>query len=162
MSFFVNAVQGEAFKWVVDYFQGRNIRIQSSNPPSSIIAEFGSWFTMYPGNAKGNVNAQLMKRDNGTYINLNFDFSSYYASGLSMGVILSVAAFVFFNLFLTNVLHTATIPAVLQFYAVALSFGCVLIMALGLGYDVSKTRRNFLEEFNMFIQSLASKKTSLN
>jgi len=158
-SFFVSAPQEEAFRLVMDYFTGRQMRVLASDSPSYIKAEFGSWFSMFPGNAEGNVEAKLVKRNGGSYVNLNFRFFLYYLIGLSIAIIGTLIFYVIIEwLATTNALTNPNFPAAAPWFVLGTSgtlFGTIILL---LGYDVSKTRRNFIEEFNMFIQSLASKK----
>jgi uncharacterized membrane protein YidH (DUF202 family) len=159
MSFFINAVQEDAFRSVVDYFKGRNMKIIASNSTSYAVAEFGSWFSMFPGNAKGNVEARLVKRNGGSYVNLNFSFFLYYLGGLLIGVIGATIIYGFIEwLATTNPLRNTNFPAAAPWFALSNSVICIIGVILLLAYDVSKTRKNFIEEFNMFVQSLASKK----
>jgi hypothetical protein len=161
MSFFIDAVQVDAFGWVMDYFKGRNMKIIASNSPSYIKAEFGSWFSMYPGNAKGNVEVKLVKRNGGTYVNPNFSFLLYYLIGLIIAVIAALILSVFVEwLAIANPLNRelGDFPAIAPWLALGQSGLVICIALLLLGYDASKTRRNFIEEFNIFVQSLASKK----
>ena len=46
LSFFVDAPQEEAFQLVMDYFNGRSMKIVASNSPSYVGAEFGSWVAL--------------------------------------------------------------------------------------------------------------------
>ena len=148
MSFFVNASQEEAFHLVMDYFTGRHFKVHTSNPPSYIKAEFGSWISFETsGNAKGEVEANLVKRNSGSYINLDLSFGKEYITNAMMLVVaVSVTLVIFDGL-------GFDFPFILSMllFEVAILLGFV-------GYAVSKTRRRIIEEFNMFIQSLASKK----
>lgn len=146
MSFFVSAPQ-EAFRLVMDYFTGRHMKILTSNSPSYIKAEIGAWFSMSLGNEKGEVEAEIVKRNGGSYVNLNFSFLLTYVYGLLIAFIPAVITYI--------VLKSVPIPIWFVLGNSLLSF--LLVMGI-IGYDVSKTRRYFIEEFNMFIQSLASKK----
>jgi len=54
------------------------MKILTSNPPSYIRAEFGSLASMSPDNSKGEVEISIVKRNGGSYVNLNFSFSLEY------------------------------------------------------------------------------------
>jgi hypothetical protein len=147
MSFFVNASQKEAFRLVMDYLTGRRMTISTSSPPSYIEAEFGSLVSLSLDNAKGKVKLNVAKSNGGAYANLNLDFSLEYLAALAVTII--------------GVLITYTYYGMLEipFSFTLLIMLSIVILVWGLiGYSVSLTRRKFIEEFNMFIQSLASKK----
>ena len=58
----------------MDYFTSKHMKILTSNSPSYIRAEFGSWTSMSLDNAKGEVEAEIKERNDGSYSNLNFSF----------------------------------------------------------------------------------------
>lgn len=159
MSFFLNASQEEAFSCVMDYFTGRHMKILTSNSPSYIRARFGPWFSMSFGNAQGEVEANITKRNGGSYVNLNLNFLIEYFGNLIFAIIGAAIIFVFMEwLATTNPLEKTDFPSVAPWLALGLSvISFCLVMAV-VGYNVSLTRRRFIEEFNMFMQSLASKK----
>jgi hypothetical protein len=86
MSIFVNAPEQEAFHLITDYFASKRMKIVSSNPPSYIRAEFGSWTSISLDNAKGEVEAEITERNGGSYANLNFNFFKEYMSALMIAI----------------------------------------------------------------------------
>jgi len=147
MSFFVNASEEEAFRLVMDYFEGRRMKILTSNAPSYIRAQFGSWVSMSPSNSKGEVEINTVKRNGGSYVNLNFDFSKEYLAAL---IVTTIGAIV--TLIVYGVLEIE------PWFTLVVILAIVAIVGGIVGYSVSATRRSVIEEFNMFIQSFASKK----
>ena len=147
MSFFVNASQEEAFRLVMDYFTGRRMNIPTSSSPSYIEAEFGSLISLSLDNAKGKVKLNVVKSNGGAYANLNLDFSLEYLTALAVTII--------------GVLITYTYYGMLEIpfsYTLLIIFSIVILVWVLVGYSVTLTRRKIIEEFNMFVQSLASKK----
>ncbi len=155
MSFFVNASQEEAFRLVMDYVEGRNMKILTSNSPSYVKVRFGSWTSWGFDNTMGVVETKIAKKDGGSYLNLYFGFRSLYlvvlVSTIFMALLFSVFAWAQTMTqgvdFLWGMMWTTLI--------VSIYFGLIGTIA---AYSTSKTRRRIIEEFNMFIQSLASKK----
>ncbi len=161
LSLFIGASQEEAFRSVMDYFTSRRMRILTSNSPSYIRAELGAWVSMFMGNAKGEVEATIVKRDSGSYINLNFSFLKEYLADLILSVVVTfllyVIPFVVTLGYPSEIVQTAQgwLYMIVTLMAILL-FGFALGIA---GYNASKTRDKSMQEFNMFIQSLATKKT---
>jgi hypothetical protein len=62
------------------------MKILSSNSPSYIRAEFGSWTSMSLDNAKGEVEAEIKERNGGCYSNLNFSFFKEYLFALIIAI----------------------------------------------------------------------------
>jgi uncharacterized membrane protein len=148
MSFFVNASQEEAFRLVMDYFNGRRMKILSSNSPSYIRAKFGKVLALETsGNAKGEAKTNIMKRNGGSYVNLDLDFFEYYLTSFVATAIFAVVAVIIYQMLeLPFWLSLIILPTM------------ALVALVGAGYSVSNTRKRITQEFNMFIQSLASKK----
>mgnify|MGYP001057670560 CR=1 FL=1 len=159
MSIFVNTSQEEAFHFVMDYFTGRRMKVLTSNSPSYIRAEFGSWTSISPSNEKGVVEVSVMKRNGGSYVNLNFNFFETYLMALIVTIIGAFATYGFmWWLVVVNPLQRAIVPSGANFLILMpIALFCALMIAV-LGYTVSLTRRRFIEEFNMFMQSLHAKK----
>ena len=159
MSFFVNTPQEEAYRLVMDYFKGRRMKILTSNSPSYVRARFGAWVSMSFGNAQGEVEANIPKKDGGSYVNLNLNFLIEYLGNLMLAIIgVVIIHVIMWWLATTNPLEKPDFPAVAPWFALWLSVISFLLVMGVAGYNVSLTRRRFMEEFNMFIQSLASKR----
>ena len=163
MSLFVN-VSEEAFRLMMDYFTSKHMKILTSNSPSYIRAEFGSWTSMSLDNAKGEVEAEIMERNGGSYTNLNFSFFKEYLFALIIaisGTLLLCAVMWWRATRDMSRINPADVGNFL-FKASLITVGLSAVMfvvAIGLVvYSTSITRRRLIEEFNMFIQSLPSKK----
>lgn len=159
MSWFVNASQEESFRLLMDYFTGRHMKILTSNPPSYIKAESGSWTTISPGNAKGDVEADIRRRDGESYVILNLNFLKEYLMALIAAIIGALFIYgVMWWLVIVNPLQRVIDPLEWNFLAIIVVL-LYLALAIGyLGYNTLLTRRRFMEEFNMFAQSLSAKK----
>ena len=147
MSFFVNAPQEETFQLMTDYFKGRGMKILTSGSPSYIKAECGSWTSISFDNSKGEVEINVVKADGGSYTNLNFHFSLEYLAALAVTIIGLIAIYIIYTIL--------EIPSSFALVVILV----VAVLAIGItGYSVSLTRSKFIEEFNMFVQSLSAKK----
>ena len=131
----------------MDYFNGRRMKILTSNPPSYIRAEFGSLASMSPDNSKGEVDISIVKRNGGSYVNLNFSFSLEYLAAFTVTIIGALIAYIIYTMLEIPFQFTLLVILVMVAFVVGI-----------IGYSVSATRRKFIEEFNMFIQSLAPKR----
>lgn len=155
MSFFVNASQEEAFGLVMDYLEGRRMKILTSNPPSYIRARIGTWASSF-ASSPGEVEFNITKRNGGSYVNLNFNFLTAYLGGLLVAIIGALIIFIF----TIRLPTTNPLKVIAPWFALGFS-GIVFFLYMGvIEYDASQTRKRFIEEFNMFIQSLVSKKTN--
>ncbi len=165
MSLFLDAPESEAFRSVKDYFTGRHFRILASNPPSHIQAEIGSWTSVSFGNSKGKVEANLVKRNGGTYVNLDFSFRKEYLAGIAAFVIGTVLIYGTM-LLVGNSTTVGLTPSARSEYLLLANYivlGLIfiyLVITFGIiEYSARKTRRTFIEEFNIFTQSLVSKRS---
>jgi len=136
------------------------MRILTSNSPSYIRTEFGSWVSMSLGSAKGEVEVNITKRDSGSYVNLTFSFLKEYILALIAAIIGALIMYVVVWAILSG--YPSEIVEIVQSSINMLILGGIILMfgvVMGLsGYNTSRTRKRFIEEFNMFMQSLASKK----
>lgn len=131
----------------MDYFNGRPMKVIASNPPSYIKAEFGSWTAMVLDNAKGEVTARIVKRNGGSYANLNLSFALEYFSALLLTIVGAISTYIFYDLL--------RIPSMWALFVILIE----VVMIWGIvRSSASLTRRKFIEEFNMFIQSVSAKK----
>jgi len=146
LSFFVNAPQEEAFQLMTDYFNGRDMRILTSNSPSYVKADFGSWTSISLNNAKGEVKVDLAKANRGSYANLHFSFSSEYLVGSAVTMFFAAATYIIY----------AILEIPIWFALFVMLIEVIFVVGI-IGYSVSLTRKKFIEEFNMFLQSLAPK-----
>ena len=164
MSLFVNASEQEAFRLMMDYFTSKRMKILTSNSPSYIRAEFGSWTSLSLDNARGEVEAEIKERNGGSYSNLNFSFfkEHLFALIIAISIILLLCVIMWWR-------ATRDMPRInpadignFLFKVNLITFGLSAIMfAVVIGlvvYSTSITRRRFIEEFNMFMQSLPSQK----
>lgn len=155
LSLFINATQEETFRLVTDYVEGRNMKILASNSPSYVRARFGSWTSVSLDNAVGVIETKISKKNGGSYLFLHFGFRGEYLGVLVATMVLAVIQSIFAwaqalaqrGDFLLGMMWNTLIVSV--FFAVA---GTIV------AYSTSKTRRRIIEDFNIFMQSLASKK----
>ena len=131
----------------MDYFNGRRMKVLTSNTPSYIRAEFGSLASMSLDNSKGEVEISIVKRNGGSYVNLNFSFSLEYLAAFTVTIIGALITYIIYTMLEIPFQFTLLVILVMVAFVVGI-----------IGYSVSATRRKFVEEFNMFIQSLAPKK----
>lgn len=155
MSWFVGSSQEETFRSLMDYFTGRHMKILTSNPPSCIKAESGSWTSVSSGNAKGDVETDIRKRDGGSYVILNLNFLKEYLMALTAAIIGALFIYgVMWWLVIANPLQRTIDPVEWNFLSIIVVL-LYLALSIGyLGYNTLLTRRRFMEEFNMFVQSL--------
>lgn len=155
MSWFLSASQEETFRLLMDYFGVRHMKILTSNPPSYIRAESGSWASVSPGNAKGDVEADIRKRNGGSYVILNVNFFKEYRMALIAAIIGALFIYgVMWWLVIENPLQRTINPVEWNFHAITVVL-LYLALSIGyLGYNTLLTRRRFMDEFNMFAQSL--------
>jgi len=133
----------------MDYFNGRHMKILTSNSPSYIRVEFGSWLALETfGNEKGEAEANITKSNAGSYVNLDLDFLKVYL--VSFAVFLPMVAVV-----MVVVYQVLGIPFQ---YSLIVPLILLIVALAGVEYSVSTTRKRFMEEFNMFMQTLTSKK----
>ena len=164
MSLFVNVPEQEAFLLITDYFASKRMKIVTSNSPSYIRAEFGSWTSMSLDNAKGEVEVEITARNGGSYTNLNFSFFKEYMSTLIIAIFGTLILCVIMwwratrDVSRINPADVGNFLFKVSLITVGLS-AVMFVVAIGLVvYSTSLTRRRFIEEFNTFIQSLPSKK----
>jgi len=164
MSLFVNVPEEETFRLITDCFASKRMKILIANPPSYIRAEFGSWTSISLDNAKGEVEAEIKERNGGSYANLNFNFFKEYLSALMIAILGTLLLCVVMWWRATRDMSRIN-PADMENFLFKLSLitvglsAVMFVVAIGLvGYSIALTRRRFIEEFNMFIQSLPSKK----
>ncbi len=162
MSWYTNSSQQETYQTVKDYLAGRRYKILVSNSPSYVRAAFGSYLAMSLSTvtAKGEIEASIMKSNDGSYVDFNFDFTKGYLAGFIsaiLGALVCYAGAYWGNTFnLSNVPSWAIGDASRTFNAIMIGvmfFVFVILMSLE-GYYVSRTRRRFIQEFNMFAHSL--------
>ncbi|NWG10839.1 hypothetical protein HXY33_03685 [Candidatus Bathyarchaeota archaeon] len=165
MSLFVNASEQEAYLFITDYFASKHMKIVTASPPSRIRAEFGSWTSMALDNAKGEIEVEITTKNNGgSYTNLNFSFRKEHTLAWMMAIFatLILCGMMWWRTSLDiariNPANTASFLFEVGLITVGLS-AIMFAVAIGLvAYSTSATRKRFIEEFNIFIQSLRSKK----
>jgi hypothetical protein len=164
MSLFVNVSEEEAFRSMMDYFTSKHMKIIASNSPSYIRAEFGSWTSMSLDNANGEVEVEITGKNGGSYAHLDFTFFKEYLAALIIAIFGTLLLCVIMWWRATRDMPRINPANVGNFLLKInlITFGVSAIMfaiAIGLvAYSTSLTRKRFIEEFNVFVQSLASKK----
>ena len=164
MSLFVNVSEEEAFHSLMKYFTSKHMKIMASNSPSYIRAGFGSWTSLSLDNANGEVEVEITGKNGGSYANLSLSFLKEYMLALIVAVFGTLFLCVIMWWRATNDLPRID-PADVGSFLLKINlitFGLSVVMfvvAIGVvGYSVSLTRKRFIEEFNVFMQSLPSKK----
>jgi hypothetical protein len=164
MSLFANVPQQETFRLITDWFASKRMKILIARPPSYIKAEFGSWTSISFDNAKGEVEAEITERDDGTYVDLNFSFFKEYLSALLIAVFatLALCVIMWFR-------ATADIPlispanvenVILRMSLITVGLSAVMFAAaIGIvGYGTALTKRKLIDQFKAFVQSLPFQK----
>ncbi len=146
MSWFINSSPEMTYRLLMDYFDGRHMKVKTSDPPSRIKAGFGSWTDMVLDNAKGEVTARIVKRNGGSDVNLDFDFALEYYPALLLTIAGVAATYMFYALLRVSPTWALSVMLI----EVVVVWGIVL-------YSISLTKRKLLEGLNMFIQSLSTK-----
>jgi hypothetical protein len=171
VSLYINSSQEVAFQSVMDYFIGRGDKILISNSPSLVKAEIGSWLSLtlplQSGTAKGEVEATIMKRNGGSYFDLNFNFTKEYVSGV-LGAIFDAFMVYIISIgiasLVTSHLPSNTASSLMAIFNPVIVFAVVILFAVIIVMErrlVVRTRKRFLEEFNTFAQSLKEIKDRL-
>jgi len=165
MSWFVRSSSpDETFHSLILYLNGKSMKTLARSQPSYVKAEFGSSFSFLDeGNAKGEVEVKVTKGNGGSYVHLNFDFTKEYALGL-MAAVLGTFSFYVMGFGLSLIVKLSSLnPIESWLIAFVLLIGLVLgaalfviVMALE-GFAVTRTKKRFLEEFNMFIELLSTR-----
>jgi len=165
MSLSVDAPQEETFNLAMNYFNEKRMKISDSTPPHYIIVEFGSWTSMSFDNGKGEVEVGIEKKDGKSYVNLDFDFSVNYLLYFIIAIISALIVYVVLSSFVNTWASGISNPLLRSDYLSRANLyvisGALIVFFLGIlvsVIEVSMTRKRFIKEFNMFIQSLASKK----
>jgi uncharacterized membrane protein AbrB (regulator of aidB expression) len=130
----------------MDYFNGRRMKVKTSDSPSYVEAGFGSWTEMVLDNAKGEVKARIAKKNGGSHVNLDIDFALEYHPALLLTITAVAATYVLYDLL--------RVPSTWALFVMLIE----VLMVWGIvAYSISRTRKKILEEFNMFIQSSKQK-----
>jgi len=147
MSWFIDSSPEETYRLLMDYFDGRRMKVKASGSPSCIKAGFGSWTDMVLDNAKGEVTARIVRKDGGSYVNLDFDFALEYYPALLLTIAGVATTYMLYDLLRVSPAWALSVMLI----EVVVVWGIVL-------YSISLTKRKFLKGLNMFIQSLSTKK----
>ncbi len=131
----------------MDYFDGRHMKVKTSESPSCIKAGFGSWTEMVLDNAKGEVTARIVKRNGGSDVNLDFDFALEYYPALVLTIAGVAATYMLYGLMRASPTW-ALLVIVIE---------VVIVWAIVV-YSISLTKRKLTEELNTFIQPQSTKK----
>jgi hypothetical protein len=163
----VNVSQEEAFRSVTDYFAedymkfGRMARIVTSESPSYIRAEIGSWSPMLLGNPRGEAEVTIVGKDDKTYVSLRLGFRKEYAKTLIQALTVTIFICIYLLWYsLANPPGSASTTT-----GVILTTALLVVFVFGLeagisAINISLTRSKLTREFNMFMQSLPIKKMS--
>jgi len=146
MSWLIDSSPEETYRLLIGYFDGRHMKVKTSDSPSCIKAGFGSWTDMVLDNAKGEVTARIVKRNGGSYVNLDFDFALEYHPALLLTIAGVAATYMLYDLLRVTPMWALFVMLI----EVVVVWGIVV-------YSISLTRRKLIEGLNMFIQSLSTK-----
>ncbi len=146
MSSFINSSPEETYRLLMDYFDGRHMKVKTSDSPSCIKAGFGSWTDMVLDNAKGEVTARVVKRNGGSDLNLDFDFALEYYPALLLTIAGVAATYMLYDLLRASPVWALFVILI----EVVVVWGIVV-------YSISLTKRKLLEGLNTFIQTLSTK-----
>jgi len=161
MRWFIGSSPEETFRSLMIYFNGKHVKITARNRPSYIKAEIGSGFSFADeGNAKGEVEAKITKGNGGSYVYLNFDFTKEYALVFAAAVLGAfsfciIGSFLFFASSLLRSLEPGLIASSILIGLLVEVMAFPLIIKLE-GYAASRTKKRFMEEFNMLMQLLSA------
>jgi hypothetical protein len=164
VSISVNVSEEEAFRLTMDYFTSKHMRILASNSPSYIRAEFGSWTSISLDKAKGEAEVEITSKNGGNNINLNFNFYKEYLFALMIAVfgtlLLCVVMWWRVSRDIARINPADVGDFLLKVNLITFGLSAVMfVVTIGLiVYSTGLTRRRFVEELNMFIQSLPSQK----
>ncbi len=158
LGFQVNSSQEEAFQSVMQFFDGRHDKILSSSSPTLVRAEFGELISMIAvSNAKGEAEVSIMKKEEGSYVNFNFNFKKFYVANImvivTMGLIAFGAYYWITGIVLSNFSPEVFGDTMATFYPLTiLLFVLYFIFSISIEvYSVRRTRKKFLKEFRMFL-----------
>ena len=163
MSLFMDSSQEETFQTIMDYFIGRQYKILVSNSPSLIRAEIGSYMAMSTstGTAKGDAETTIVKRNEGSYVNFNLNFTKEYIAGFLAAIVAGlivygVAFWIVSSVFSSSPFWSSASSVYNSLLIGGSSFAFILVMLVE-GYYVSKTKTKFIAEFDRFAKSLPHK-----
>jgi ABC-type Fe3+ transport system permease subunit len=115
-------------------------------------------------NAKGEVEVEIKERNGGSYSNLNFSFFKEYLPALIIAIFGTLLLCVVMwwratrDMSRINPADVGNFLIKTSLITVGLSAVMFVVVIGFVGYSIALTRRRFIEEFNMFMQSLPSKK----
>jgi uncharacterized membrane protein len=144
MKWSVSSSTEQTFRSLVLYFNARRVKTIARRRPSYVKAEIGSWFSFTDEwNAKGEVEATIMGKNEGSRVSLRFSFAEEYWLGfLAAGL----GAFSF-----------CLAGLVLNSLVIGLLGAMIFVMVMALeSRAVSHTRRRFTEEFNLLMKLLST------
>lgn len=147
MNLLIDSSPEETYRLLMDYFDGRHLKVKTSDSPLCIKAAFGSWTDMVLDNAKGEVTARIVKRNGGSGVSLDFDFALEYYPALLLTVAGFVATYMLYDLMRVSSMWALFVMLI----EVVVVWGIVV-------YSISLTKRKLKEELDMLIQSQSTRK----
>jgi len=139
---------------LMGYFSGKQLKILSCHEPSIIRVQFGSFVSWKTNNKKGKAILTIIKRNESSIVNMDFDFSTTYGLG---GIIALVAAILVFSIgfvLCSSLVHTMIVLGLIAL----LAFVCVMAI---IDYGVTDTEERFLSEINTFLSSFSAVESRL-
>ena len=165
MSLSVDAPQEEFFRLAVDFFSERQMKVLESTPHHYIMVGFGSWTSLSFGSGKGEVEVDIEKKDGGSRVSLDFDFSINYVVYFLIAIVSAFIVYAVLSSFVNawasgigNFLIREDYLSKANLYIIS---GTLILFFLGIlvsVIEVSMTRKRFMREFNLFAKSLTSKR----
>ncbi len=146
MSLSTDSSPEETYRLLMEYFDGRHMKVKTSDSRSCIKVGFGSWTEMVLDNAKGEVTARIVKGNGGSDVNLDFDFAMEYYPALLLTIVGVAATYMLYDLLRASPTYALLVIVI----EVVVVWGIVI-------YSISLTKRKLIEGLNTFIQSQATK-----
>ncbi len=144
-SWSVGSSPEDVFRSLTIYLSALRVKTVVRCRPSCVRAEIGSWFSFIDqGNAKGEVEATITRRDGGSRVCLNFNFAKECSLGFSLAVLGS----------LPFLAIGATVNSVLTGLLGSLAVSALVVVAESCA--VSNTKRKVADEFDALMQLLKS------
>ena len=148
MSWHLDSSAEEAFRLLMDYLKQKGVVVVRSDSPSYIRGVFGSWSQLVLDNAKGVVKVTVdEEEDGGCSVGLGLSFLSEFFVALVLTIVVGVLTYFVYGRLDFSSMWTWVVILV----EVVVIWGIV-------GFSVPLTRRKFMKEFGVFMQSLSAKK----
>jgi len=139
---------------LMDYFSRKQVKILSHHEPSIIRVEFGSFLSWAAGDKKGKANFTIIKRNESSVVNMDFDFFITYGLGVIIALVAAIFVFSIGFVLCSLLVHTVIVLGLIAL----LAFVCVMAI---IDYGVTDTEERFLSEINTFLSSFSAVESRL-